>query len=225
MGQQGSGTNTAIMVGLPILAGVAAGVVTMNPVVGMGVASGTAAAVGAYAQVEATNAQQKQLNIKAKQDQQQVDTQLRTSTLQAAERSAQIRKNLLATLGEQDAVLASRGIALGGGGTAADLRAATEKSSEDDFRINRLNWGAEAATAAYGSRQIKLGQSWNSEQAGFANTAAVINGAAGVAQAGYMGYEGYQSGKAYTGPGGGTYGAGKPRRLTKSSTGMSYGGV
>lgn len=210
----GANGNQTAMIALPILAGVA-GTVVGGPVVGMAAASATGAAVGAYSQVQATNAQQKQLNVQAQQQQDQIDTQLRTSNLQAAERSATIRKQLLSSLGESDAVLASRGITLGGGGTAADLRAETIRSSEQDFRINRLNWGAEQATADFAKRQIKIGQSWSAEQAGYANTAAVINGTSGVATAGYQGYQGYQNGKAYT----------SVKPLNKSSNGMRYGGT
>lgn len=199
MGQQGSSGNQIAMIALPILAGVV-GTVAGGPVVGFAAASATGAAVGAYATVEANNAQQKQASIQAQQQQNQVDTQLRAANLAAAERSAQIRKTLLATLGEQDAILASRGITLGGGGTAADLRAEAERSSEQDFKINRLNWGAEQATADFAKRQIKIGQSWSAEQAGYANTAAIINGTSGVAQAGYQGYQGYKAGQSYTGP-------------------------
>lgn len=213
---QGGGTASNVgMALLPVLAGVAAGVATWNPAVGMAVGSGVAAAEGAYMQVQATNAQQKQANIQAQQQQDQVDAQLRTANLQAAERSAAIRKQLLATLGEQDAVLASRGITLGGGGTAGDLRAEAERSSEKDFQINRLNWGAEQATADFARRQIKIGQSWSAEQAGYARGAAYLSGASGVAQAGYAGYTGWKDGQSYTGP----------RKLTRAGNGMAYGGV
>jgi hypothetical protein len=121
----GKGSSSAL---LPILAGVGIGVATGNPLIGMAVAQGG----GALMSGMADSAAAKQQGENAK--------------LAGEQRANEIRRQLMSTLGNQEAMLASRGV-LGRGGTPETLARETTRAFNDDLRINRLNTRNTAAEA------------------------------------------------------------------------------
>ena len=122
MGQQGA---TAA---LPILAGIGVGAATGNPMIGLTVASAGSSLMAGYQQYQAGKAEEDQYKQAADAEQ-----------VAGEQRANQIRRDLAAIMGSQEAALASRGVTLGRGGTAETLAREARRTYEEDLRINRYN--------------------------------------------------------------------------------------
>jgi hypothetical protein len=122
------------------------------------------AAGDAYkSQQDATNAELQQLSAGAAEEDRQatraaeeekrrIKAGLQTENVNAAQRAAQIRRDLLGVLGTQTAVLASRGVS--GGGTAERIALEADQIAGDDLRVNDVNRLTAEGDAAFGERQI-----------------------------------------------------------------------
>jgi hypothetical protein len=161
----------ASSVGLPLLAGLAGTAATGgNAGMGLMAASAVGAATAGYQQYRAAG-------MEAEQTKQAAETE----KLDAKVRAVEIRREMMATLGAQDAALASRGVQVGQG-TARTLTAETLGNFGQDLRLNRLNALLGRAGALFGFRQDKLKQS-----------AFALDAVRGVGQVGY-GYYAHRSG-------------------------------
>lgn len=175
--------NQTAQIGLPILLGVAVGVATGGAGAGAGAAiaagglaaSTSGAVLAAKTQADAIDVEQGQSDVAAKEQQRAIDMATRAEQTAAQQRATAIQRQLMATLGEQEATLASRGVRIGGG-TAQDLANDTERAFADDLRINRLNAIQAAADSAFGGRQIRIGQDWGRQQSSAARQAAIGQG-------------------------------------------------
>lgn len=149
----------------------------------------------------ATAEEDRQATQTAEEEKRRIKAGLQTENVNAAQRAAQIRRDLLATLGTQTAVLASRGVS--GGGTADRLALEADEVAADDLRANEVNRMTAEGDAAFGARQINteirnrrrsasmgVQNAYSnarstlrglSQQTGLANTAAIINGVGSIA--------------------------------------------
>lgn len=164
----GSGGATAM---LPILAGVGVGVATGNPMIGLGVASGGSALMAGYSGMQASNFEADQMKQAAK-----------NAEVQGEQRANEIRRQLMSTLGAQEAMLASRGVTLGTGGTPDALRAEATRAFTEDLRVNRLNTLTERGAARTGASQARM-----------AGQASMFGGLTQAATSGFMAYDAYKS--------------------------------
>lgn len=153
------------------------------------------------AQLSAATAEEdRQATRAAEEEKRRIKAGLETENLNAAARAAQIRRDLLSTLGTQTSVLAARGIS--GGGTADRIAAEAQMISGDDLRVNEVNRLTAEGDAAFGTRQINteirnrrrsaamgIQNAYSnarqtlrglSDQTGLANNAALINGAGSI---------------------------------------------
>ena len=167
----------------------------------------------------ATAEEDRQATQTAEEEKRRIKAGLQTENVNAAQRAAQIRRDLLATLGTQTAVLASRGVS--GGGTADRLALEADEVAADDLRVNEVNRMTAEGDAAFGTRQINTeirnrrrsasmgvqnaySNARNtlrglSQQTGLANTAALINGIGSIAGQGASFARDLQSTQSYTG--------------------------
>lgn len=164
----GSGGASAM---LPILAGVGVGVATGNPLIGLGVASGGSALMSGYAGMQASEFEADQMKQAAK-----------TAEVQGEQRANEIRRQLMSTLGAQQAALASRGVALGTGGTPDVLAAEASRRFAEDLRVNRLNTLTEQSAARAGASQAKS-----------AGQASMFGGLTQAATSGFVAFDQYRS--------------------------------
>ncbi len=162
-----------VQIALPIAVGIGVGYVSGNP------AAGFAAATAVGGGMQAANAYQA-----AQEEQDQVKQQAKVEKVDGAARAAEIRRQMAATLGSQRAMLGSRGIAQGIGGTPGDLEARARERYESDLAANNLNSLTAQSGYAFQRRQLAL-----------AGTAGIVSGIGTAATAGY----GYYSGRAATG--------------------------
>lgn len=100
----------------------------------------------------ATAEEDRQATQAAEEEKRRIKAGLQTENVNAAQRAAQIRRDLLSTLGTQTAVLASRGIS--GGGTADRVALEADQIAADDLRVNEVNRLTAEGDAAFGTRQI-----------------------------------------------------------------------
>lgn len=156
---------------LPILTGVGVGVATGNPMIGMAVASGGSALMSGVAGMQAGEMEASQMKAAAKD-----------AEVQGEQRANEIRRQLMSTLGQQEAMLASRGVTLGMGGTPDALAAEASRRFTEDLRVNRLNALSERGAARTGASQAKMG-----------GQAAMMGGITQAGMAGFTAWDQYKS--------------------------------
>lgn len=156
---------------LPILAGVGIGVATGNPMIGMAVASGGSALMSGVSGYQAGQMEADQMKSAAKD-----------AEVQGQQRANEIRRQLMSTLGTQEAMLASRGVTLGTGGTPDTLAAEANRAFAEDLRVNRYNTLTERGAMRS-----------NASQARTAGNASLISGISDAGMAGFTAWDEYSS--------------------------------
>lgn len=118
----------------------------------------------------------------ARGEQAQLELDKRREKTAAKERAAEIRKRMLATLGEQDAQFGARGVMTGRGGTVEQFRTVAERDGARDLSTNAAN-----SKAKIGQIDRSISQS---RMSGFSS---LIGGISNAAMAGYGAMQGMES--------------------------------